>query len=114
MSDVLEKPGVVVGQGAAARIREILANEGGGKFVRLAVKAGGCSGFSYDFGIDDTMGAEDRLYGDAGAGLVIDDTSLDLLAGCTVDYEDSLAGAHFAVKNPNATSGCGCGTSFAV
>lgn len=114
MSDVLERPGVIVGPGAAARIREILAAEGAEKFVRLAVKAGGCSGFSYDFGIDDTMGEDDRLYGEPGAGLVIDDTSLDLLSGCTVEYEDSLAGAHFAVKNPNATSGCGCGTSFAV
>lgn len=119
MSDVMDRPilderGVTVGAGAAARIREILAQEAPGKFVRLAVKAGGCSGFSYDFGLDDTMDEEDRLHGEPGAGLVIDATSLELLAGCTVDFEDSLAGAHFAVKNPNATSGCGCGTSFSV
>lgn len=107
-------PGITVAPGAAARIREILAAEPPEKFVRLAVNAGGCSGFSYAFSVDDALGAEDKLHGEPGAGLVVDAASLDLLAGCVVDYTDSLAGAHFAVTNPNASSGCGCGTSFAV
>lgn len=114
MDDTATLPGITVAPGAAARIQEILAAEAPGKFVRLAVNAGGCSGFSYAFSVEDAQTPEDRFFGEVGAGLVVDPASLDLLAGCVVDYTDSLAGAHFAVKNPNASSGCGCGTSFAV
>jgi iron-sulfur cluster insertion protein len=107
-------PGIIVGPGAARRIREILASQPPEKFVRLAVNAGGCSGFSYSFELDDTRDPDDRLFGEEGAGLVVDPASLELLAGSTVEFEESLAGSAFKVVNPNATSGCGCGTSFSV
>jgi iron-sulfur cluster assembly accessory protein len=107
-------PPLTVAPGAAARIQEILAASPPGSFVRLAVNAGGCSGFAYEFGIDSVRNEDDHSFGDTGAGLVVDAASLELLAGSIVDFTDALAGAHFAVRNPNATSGCGCGTSFAI
>ncbi len=114
MTDAPTQAGITVGPGAAQRIREILSAQGAGKFVRLAVNAGGCSGFSYVFDIDDRMEPDDLLFGEAGAGLVVDPSSLELLAGAAVEFEESLSGSAFKVKNPNATSGCGCGTSFSV
>lgn len=114
MSETTILPAITVAGGAAERIREILAGQPAGTFVRLAVNAGGCSGFSYAFDLDAVRAPDDRLFGEEGAGLVVDPASLDLLAGSVVDYEVSLAGSHFRVSNPNATSGCGCGTSFAV
>ena len=114
MSETETLPGIIVAPGAAQRIAEILAGQPSGKFVRLAVNAGGCSGFSYAFDLDDRREADDVLFGQEGAGLVVDPASLDLLSGSVVDFEESLSGSAFKVKNPNATSGCGCGTSFSV
>jgi iron-sulfur cluster insertion protein len=117
MAETIERPDtarLTVAPGAAARIREILADAPGGSFVRLAVNAGGCSGFAYEFKLDAAMEPGDSLFGEAGAGLVVDEASLDLLAGSVVDFSEKLAGAAFSVTNPNATSGCGCGTSFSV
>jgi iron-sulfur cluster assembly accessory protein len=114
MSEIETLPGIIVGPGAARRIREILSGQPPEKFVRLAVNAGGCSGFSYSFDLDDRREPDDRLFGEHGAGLVVDPASLDLLAGSVVEFEESLAGSAFRVSNPNATSGCGCGTSFSV
>jgi iron-sulfur cluster assembly accessory protein len=114
MNETETLPGISVGPGAARRIREILAGQPPEKFVRLAVNAGGCSGFSYAFDLDDRREPDDRLFGEAGAGLVVDPASLDLLAGSLVEFEESLGGSAFKVSNPNATSGCGCGTSFSV
>lgn len=100
---------------AAARIAEIVAAEGGNPALRVAVLAGGCSGFQYSFALDAAPPAEDDLVVQNGpARVLIDAASLDLLAGSELDYTDALMGAHFAVRNPNASSGCGCGTSFAI
>lgn len=86
-----------------------------GQFVRLAVLGGGCSGFSYKFDFDDSFDpAEDIIVERDGARLVVDKTSLELLQGSEVDYSESLMEAGFKVKNPNAVSSCGCGSSFAV
>ena len=114
MSETTTLPGITVAPGAAQRIREILAAQPPEKFVRLAVNDGGCSGFSYSFDLDDRRAHDDRLFGEEGAGLVVDPASLDLLSGSVVDFEEALSGSAFKVKNPNATSGCGCGTSFSV
>lgn len=114
MTESAEAPSIAIGPGAAQRIREILAGQPPGKFVRLAVNAGGCSGFSYAFDVDDRMEPDDRLFGERGAGLIVDAASLELLAGSVVEFEDALSGSAFKVKNPNASSGCGCGTSFAA
>lgn len=106
---------VRLSESAARRIEQLKAGEGNpGLMLRLAVSGGGCSGFSYGFTLDDQRRDDDHMFEDFGVTLVVDETSLDLLAGSVVDYIDELAGSAFTVKNPNASSTCGCGSSFAV
>jgi iron-sulfur cluster assembly accessory protein len=95
---------------AAARIAEIA----GGEALRVAVLAGGCSGFQYKFELDRAPAPDDVVVAQGAARVLIDPASLDLLAGAELDYTDELMGSHFAVRNPNASSACGCGTSFSV
>ena len=101
-------------ESAAKRIAEIAAAEGGDKSLRVAVLAGGCSGFQYSFALDDAQAEDDLVIEQGAARVLIDPASLDLLAGSELDYAEALMGSHFAVRNPNASSGCGCGTSFAI
>lgn len=98
---------------AAARIAEIAAAEGK-PALRVSVLAGGCSGFQYRFELDEAPLPDDLVIRQGPAQVLVDPVSLDLLSGAELDYTDELMGAHFAVRNPNATSGCGCGTSFSV
>ena len=98
---------------AAARIAELAAAEASAA-LRVAVLAGGCSGFQYRFELDREAAPDDVVVEHGGARVVIDPASLDLLAGAELDYTDELMGSHFAVRNPNARSSCGCGTSFAI
>ena len=97
-----------------SRMRAVAAQGRTVDSLRVAVLAGGCSGFQYKFELDRNRAEDDVVIGDAAAKVFIDPASLDLLAGAELDYTDSLMGAHFAVKNPNASSACGCGTSFSV
>ena len=99
---------------AAKRIRTILATEPSGSKLRVSVSGGGCSGFQYGFAVE-TADAEDdiRIERD-GAIVLVDPTSLPLLDGATLDFVDDLMGQSFRVENPNATSSCGCGTSFSI
>ena len=99
---------------AASRIAEIVAAEGRQAALRVAVLAGGCSGFQYKFELDEAVQPDDLVIERGAARVLVDSVSLDLLAGSELDYTDELMGSHFAVRNPNATSACGCGTSFAV
>jgi len=99
---------------AAARVAAIAAKQGKPAVLRLAVDGGGCSGFQYRFELADGADADDSVSETDGVRLVVDPASLDLVAGCTVDYVESLGGAAFRVENPNATAGCGCGSSFAI
>jgi iron-sulfur cluster assembly accessory protein len=78
------------------------------------VEGGGCSGFQYKFEMADGPDADDSVSETDGVKLVVDPVSLDLVAGCVVDYVESLGGSAFKVENPNATAGCGCGSSFSV
>jgi iron-sulfur cluster insertion protein len=96
-----------------ARLRESEPN-GDALMMRVAVLGGGCSGFQYKFDFDDTVNDDDHVFERDGQKVLVDDVSLDLLAGAQLDYKDELIGAYFAVENPNATSSCGCGTSFAI
>ena len=82
--------------------------------LRITVEGGGCSGFQYRFGFDDQTTAEDHLFSHHGITVVSDATSLDFLAGAEIDYAESLIGAAFQIRNPNANGGCGCGASFSV
>jgi iron-sulfur cluster insertion protein len=99
---------------AAARIVEIVASQGGTAALRVAVLAGGCSGFQYRFELDEAAQEDDLVIERGGARVLVDPASLDLLAGAELDFADALMGSHFAVRNPNAKSACGCGTSFSV
>jgi iron-sulfur cluster assembly accessory protein len=99
---------------AAARIAEIVAAEGREAALRVAVLARGCSGLQYRFELDAAQQTDDLVIERAGAKVLVDPASLDLLAGSELDYTDELMGSHFAVRNPNAKSACGCGTSFSV
>jgi iron-sulfur cluster insertion protein len=99
---------------ATTRVAEILAAEPGAKALRVEVLAGGCSGFQYKFDLTAEQHPDDLVLAGNGATVYVDPTSLEFLAGAELDYKDTLMGAHFAVKNPIATSSCGCGTSFAV
>jgi len=82
--------------------------------LRLAVDGGGCAGFQYRFGLADLVEPEDRVTTRDEVTLVVDPVSHDLLDGSAVDYVESLGGSAFRVTNPNAASGCGCGSSFSV
>jgi iron-sulfur cluster insertion protein len=99
---------------AAVRIAEIVTSEGREAALRVAVLAGGCSGFQYSFELDDTPQADDLVIARGEAKVLVDPASLDLLAGSELDYTDELMGSHFTVRNPNAKSACGCGTSFSL
>jgi iron-sulfur cluster insertion protein len=99
---------------AAKRIKSMLLEEPDGNFFRVAVLGGGCSGFQYDFSIDDTRQADDCVFVSHGVEVVIDEISLELVDTAELDYKQDLMGSYFAVNNPNATASCGCGTSFSV
>ena len=99
---------------AAARVAAIAAKQGKPAVLRLSVEGGGCSGFQYKFGLAEAAEADDLAVETDGVTLVVDPVSLDLVAGSVVDYVESLGGAAFRVTNPNAASGCGCGSSFAI
>ena len=88
--------------------------ENKGQFLRIAVSGGGCQGFQYNFSFDPEKNADDRVFERDGARVVVDEVSLGLLAGSELDYVEDLIGSYFAVKNPNATSSCGCGSSFST
>jgi len=100
---------------AAKRIAALKAQEGNpALMLRISVSSGGCSGFSYHFDLVTATEADDLLFAYHGETLVVDDASLDLLAGSELDYVENLVGSMFVMTNPNATATCGCGTSFAA
>lgn len=105
-----------VSAGAAARISEIISQQAdpSGLALRVAVLAGGCNGFQYQFKLDSERAADDVVIEQDGATVLVDPVSLDLLEGAQLEFVDKLMGAHFTVSNPNAASSCGCGTSFSL
>ena len=111
-ADILGSP--TVSARAAKRIAEILKAEPENHMLRLAVDGGGCSGFQYNFTLDNTRMDDDLVIERDGALVLIDHVSLDFLKGAELDYVNDLIGAAFKVNNPNASSSCGCGTSFSV
>ncbi len=100
---------------AAAKVRELVAEEGNAALkLRAYIQGGGCSGFQYGFEFDDGAEEGDIVIVNAGATLVVDPLSLQYLLGAEVDYVESLSGAQFVIRNPNAKTTCGCGSSFTV
>ena len=105
---------VTISARAARRIAEIIKSEPTPTMLRVAVTGGGCSGFQYNFALDDQRMDDDLVVERDGATVLIDPVSLDFLKGAEIDFSNDLIGAAFKVNNPNAQSSCGCGTSFSV
>jgi iron-sulfur cluster assembly accessory protein len=99
---------------AAKRVAYIAERQGKPAILRLAIDGGGCAGFQYRFGLADAVEPDDTVTTRDGVTLVVDPMSLDLVEGGAVDFVESLGGTAFRVTNPNAASGCGCGSSFSV
>jgi iron-sulfur cluster insertion protein len=106
---------VALSDSAARRIAELAAAEDQpGLMLRVAVTGGGCSGFQYNFAFDDARADDDLVIEKLGATVLVDTVSLGFLTGSEIDFVEDMLGSSFSVKNPNATSSCGCGSSFAV
>lgn len=100
---------------AAAKVKTLLEEEESPDLcLRVYVTGGGCSGFSYGFSFDDKVAEDDTRIENAGVAMVVDAMSIQYLMGGTVDYKESLQGSQFTVQNPNATTTCGCGSSFSI
>ncbi|MGN6497141.1 MAG: iron-sulfur cluster insertion protein ErpA [Tsuneonella sp.] len=99
---------------AAKRVAAIAQRQAKPAILRLSVEGGGCSGFQYKFDLAEGAESDDAVSETDGVRLVVDPVSLDLIAGSTVDFVESLGGAAFKVDNPQAAAGCGCGSSFGI
>lgn len=111
----MKKQDFTISSAAAAQIASIIeADERSGLFFRITVNGGGCSGFQYEFKIDDDMQSGDIPFEKDGVEIILDEVSLDILQGSELDYITDLMGSYFKIKNPNAKSACGCGNSFSL
>ena len=110
----MSQPQISLTQSAAKRVAWIAARQHKPAILRLAVDGGGCAGFTYKFELADAAADEDSISETDGVKLVVDPMSLELVKGSAVDFVEDLGGAAFRVTNPNAQSGCGCGSSFSV
>ncbi len=114
MNAVTEMPApLVFTDAAAAKVKDLIVEEGNPQLkLRVFVTGGGCSGFQYGFTFDESVSDDDTSMVKNGVTLLIDAMSYQYLVGAEIDYQESLEGAQFVIKNPNATSTCGCGSSF--
>lgn len=104
-----------ISESAVAKVRELVEEEGNEDLkLRVFVTGGGCSGFQYGFSFDEAQDDEDAVINKDGISLLVDPMSYQYLVGATVDYQEGLQGAQFVVQNPNASSTCGCGSSFSI
>lgn len=100
---------------AANKVKELIEEEGNpGLKLRVFVTGGGCSGFQYGFTFDEEVAEDDTIVEREGVSLVVDPMSFQYLAGAEVDYQEGLEGSRFVIKNPNAATTCGCGSSFSI
>ncbi|MCJ7725547.1 MAG: iron-sulfur cluster insertion protein ErpA [Acidimicrobiia bacterium] len=106
-------PQVTLTDAAVAKVAQLIESEGDPSLMlRVGVKPGGCSGFSYEMFFDTTRNDDDIISEFGGVSVAVDPESMTMLAGAEIDYKDGLQGAGFAINNPNVTRGCGCGNSF--
>ena len=105
---------ITISPSAAKRIARILSKEPDGTALRISVSGGGCSGFQYGFDLDASRTEDDLVLERDGATVLIDSVSVPFMDGSEIDYVDDLIGQSFQIRNPLATSSCGCGTSFAI
>ncbi len=107
--------GVRLTDSAIMRINQLVAAESNdAMMLRITISGGGCSGFQYGFALDDQRHDDDVYFERDGVTVAVDETSLELIRGAELDYVEDMMGAYFALKNPNAASTCGCGSSFAI
>src|SRR4051794_23361956 len=100
---------------AADKVKQLIEEEGNADLkLRVFVQGGGCSGFQYGFTFDEAVNEDDTVMNKSGVQLLIDSMSYQYLVGAEIDYKDDINGAQFVIKNPNATTTCGCGSSFSV
>jgi iron-sulfur cluster insertion protein len=116
MNAVAEMPApLLFTDSAAAKVKDLIDEEGNASLkLRVFVQGGGCSGFQYGFTFDEEVNDDDTVMEKNGVHLLIDAMSYQYLVGAEIDYKDDLEGAQFVIKNPNATTTCGCGSSFSV
>lgn len=112
--DVTQAPVQFTGS-AAAKVSELLAEENNGSLkLRVYITGGGCSGFQYGFVFDDESNEDDTAIERDGVTVLIDSMSIEYLVGAEIDYKDDLTGSQFIIRNPNAATTCGCGSSFSI
>ena len=100
---------------AATKVRELIEDEGNDALMlRVFISGGGCSGFQYGFTFDEEIGEGDTIIENEGVKLLVDPMSFQYLSGAEIDYSEGMEGAQFVIRNPNATTTCGCGSSFSV
>ncbi len=100
---------------AATKVKAMIDEEGNPALkLRIYVTGGGCSGFQYGFTFDDNVAEDDTVVANEGVNLLVDAMSLQYLVGAEIDYQEDLEGARFVIRNPNAQSTCGCGSSFSM
>jgi iron-sulfur cluster insertion protein len=116
MNAPIEMPApLVFTDAAAAKVKDLIAEEGNAQLkLRVFVTGGGCSGFQYGFTFDESINEDDTSMVKNGVTLLIDPMSYQYLVGAEIDYQEGLEGAQFVIKNPNASSTCGCGSSFSA
>jgi iron-sulfur cluster insertion protein len=116
VQDLAEPPTpLVFTDSAAAKVADLIAEEGNPELkLRVFVQGGGCSGFQYGFTFDDAVNEDDTLFEKNGVTLLVDSMSFQYLVGAEIDYKDDINGSQFVIKNPNATTTCGCGSSFSA
>lgn len=113
--DLLETPLLDFTANAAAKVSELIAEEGNSALkLRIYVSGGGCSGFQYNFAFDEAVNEDDTVIIKNGVSLLVDAMSCQYMEGATIDYLEGLEGSRFVITNPNASSTCGCGSSFSV
>lgn len=116
MNAVTDMPApLIFTDSAAAKVRELIEEEGNDQLkLRVFVQGGGCSGFQYGFTFDEEVNEDDTTMEKGGVTLLIDAMSYQYLVGAEIDYKEDLEGAQFVIRNPNATTTCGCGSSFSA
>ena len=111
----MSEEAIVFTDSAASKVSELIAEEGNDSLkLRVYVSGGGCSGFQYGFTFDDVVNEDDTALEKNGVTVLIDSMSIQYLAGAEIDYKDDLTGSQFVIRNPNASTTCGCGSSFSV
>jgi iron-sulfur cluster insertion protein len=115
-NDLAEPPiPLVFTDSAAAKVADLIAEEGNPELkLRVFVQGGGCSGFQYGFTFDDAVNEDDTAFDKNGVTLLVDSMSFQYLVGAEIDYKEDINGSQFVIKNPNATTTCGCGSSFSA